>query len=224
MKFCGNCNREYDDNLNFCSKCGRTLMRKPQEYFCPSCGKSLGESFDRFCPYCGCQFEQVQVTINAGVPNTKNDDSNTESVVHSNKSYTSTVRQSSNRPGYFSKEYLFSFKGRRGRAEGFITWLVLSALMLGMIFLGAANQYNPFVYLLVIIGFLIAWAEIANAVKRAHDFNKSGLWLMGCCIGFMILGAVLKAVSQDLQAIFSFVVPYLLYLPKGTDGYNKYGL
>ena len=47
---------------------------------------------------------------------------------------------------------------------------------------------------------------------------------MGCCIGFMILGAVLKAVSQDLQAIFSFVVPYLLYLPKGTDGYNKYGL
>ena len=224
MKFCGNCNREYDDNLNFCSKCGKALLIRPQEYFCPTCGKSLGESFDRFCPYCGCQFGQVQETRSNVNYNTQNNTMNTESVVHTNKSYKTTTQQNSNRPGYFSKEYLFSLNGRRGRAEGLITWLLLSALMLGVIFLGAANQNNPFVYLMVLIGVMIAWAEIANAVKRAHDFNKSGLWLIGCCIGFMVLGAVLKAVSQELQAIVSFVAPYLLYLPKGTDGSNKYGL
>ena len=222
MKICNNCNREYDDGLNFCSKCGGALTAKPQEYFCPSCGKSLGESFDRFCPYCGCQFGQVQKTIAVTTSADQNNTLNAESDSYTNNSYATTMQQSANRPGYFSKEYLFSLKGRRGRAEGLITWFIISAIFLGCIALGLANEKNPFFYLMLVIALLAWWANVANAVKRAHDFDRSGLWLLGCFIGVAIFGAILKAVSPELQTIVTFIAPYLLYIPKGTDGPNKY--
>ena len=56
MKFCTNCGQQCNDEMSFCSKCGNALINEPQEYFCPTCGKSLGEKFDSFCPYCGQSF------------------------------------------------------------------------------------------------------------------------------------------------------------------------
>lgn len=224
MKICTKCNREYDDGLNFCSKCGNTLVTKPQEYFCPSCGKSLGESFDRFCPFCGFQFGQAKETATSTTHNTQNSTMNTGHFFYANSSHTATEQQISNRPGYLSKEYLFSFKGRRGRAEGLITWFILSAIFLGSIAVGLANEKNPLFYLMIVIALMAWWANVANAVKRAHDFDRSGLWLLGCFIGVAIFGAILKAISPELQTIVTFIAPYLLYIPRSTDGPNKYGV
>lgn len=60
MKTCNNCGQQFDDEMNFCPKCGIPLTAEPMEYFCPSCGRSLGETFDSFCPYCGQSFVETQ--------------------------------------------------------------------------------------------------------------------------------------------------------------------
>ena len=56
MKICNNCGQKFNDEMNFCPKCGVQLSVEPKEYFCPSCGKSLGETYESFCPYCGKSF------------------------------------------------------------------------------------------------------------------------------------------------------------------------
>lgn len=63
MKVCNKCNCEYDEDLNFCSKCGSELVLKPKVLFCASCGKLLGENADKFCPYCGYQIVQTSKSV-----------------------------------------------------------------------------------------------------------------------------------------------------------------
>lgn len=53
MKFCENCNKEFDDELNFCPICGTKLSTNEEKIkFCPICGKELEENAN-FCPVCG---------------------------------------------------------------------------------------------------------------------------------------------------------------------------
>ena len=56
MKTCRNCGQQFNDDMNFCAKCGIQLTAESQEYFCPKCGKALGKKYDSFCPYCGLSF------------------------------------------------------------------------------------------------------------------------------------------------------------------------
>ena len=53
MKYCKKCDKEFDDDLNFCSYCGNQLaiMEEPLKS-CPVCGKELDEDMN-FCPVCG---------------------------------------------------------------------------------------------------------------------------------------------------------------------------
>lgn len=224
MKICTKCNREYDDGLNFCSKCGTSLITKPQEYFCPSCGKSLGETFDRFCPYCGCQFGQEQATTTFNTDATSNNNVNTESIIYQNNSNESFKYQSANKPSCLSKEYLFSFKGRRGRLEGLIAGTIFSTIFLFAIFSSDGTWNTPFGYLLFIVGAMAFWAKLANAVKRAHDFGKSGAWLLVCFMAYCLILSFIKSINPQLWGFVSMIAPYIIYLPKGTDGPNKYGL
>lgn len=216
MKICTKCNREYLDNLNFCSKCGDRLIEKPQEYFCPSCNKSLGKTFDKFCPYCGLMFGKIEDTSRDAFSNIVAN----EHTAHANDSISKPYKAS-------KMKYLFSFKGRRSRGEAFIADCIISILMMGTFFLFAlvypkANKTVAAIVLVPTITPLLI-AGIANKVKRAHDFNKSGWWLLGCCLIVAIVGAVLKMVDPVLQEVCSFLAPFLLYMPKGTDGVNKYG-
>lgn len=53
MKFCENCNKEFNDDLNFCPICGANLSTNEEKIkFCPICGKELEEDAN-FCPACG---------------------------------------------------------------------------------------------------------------------------------------------------------------------------
>ena len=53
MKFCENCNKEFNDDLNFCPICGAKLSTNEEKIkFCPICGKELDEDAN-FCPACG---------------------------------------------------------------------------------------------------------------------------------------------------------------------------
>ncbi len=52
MKFCSNCQLEYDDKFSFCQKCGGKLDVKEEKKICSSCGKDILID-DDFCPFCG---------------------------------------------------------------------------------------------------------------------------------------------------------------------------
>lgn len=208
MKICSNCNREYEDNLNYCSNCGESLSVKLQECFCTNCGKSLGETVDRYCPYCGYQLFSVNHSKNTEQNRIPNDKQLTKL----------------NKSNYLSREYLFSLQGRRSRSEGFITGLILSSLTLGIIILGFLTQSTSIWYLITPLCLIVLWAQIANCVKRVHDFNKSGLWLLGCFLSYLIIGAFIRGALPSIHNIISIIVPNLIYLPNGTNGPNKYGI
>lgn len=222
MKICNKCHREYDDTLNFCSQCGNALNIKPQEYFCPFCNKLLGESFDRFCPYCGCQFGQ-SLSFSGLTPKTAQVNYDSTSCFNQNINYKTSIQRASGSRSYFSKEYLFSVEGRRGRAESIITWIILSILLYAVFFIGATSHNALFTYVMVIVGLIVFWAIMVNYVKRVHDFNKSGIWLLGCSFAVGLLLTFLKAISPGLQELVSFIFPFFLFFPKGTQGPNEYG-
>ncbi len=76
MKICKHCGRQFNDEMNYCPKCGIQLSVKSKGRFCPSCGKILGEAYEDFCPYCGYSFRgrkpgDKQKKLNSGVTETE---------------------------------------------------------------------------------------------------------------------------------------------------------
>ena len=53
MKYCKNCNKEFDEESNFCPFCG-SVLSVPEKHVktCSVCGKELEEETN-FCPICG---------------------------------------------------------------------------------------------------------------------------------------------------------------------------
>lgn len=61
MKYCNNCNKEYNDNINFCPICGNQIGTPEEQIkYCPNCGKELNDS-EKFCPNCG---KSITATVN----------------------------------------------------------------------------------------------------------------------------------------------------------------
>lgn len=53
MKYCTHCEKEFDDEVNFCPVCGSAVSEKEQPpKNCPTCGKELDDGTN-FCPSCG---------------------------------------------------------------------------------------------------------------------------------------------------------------------------
>ena len=53
MKYCTHCEKEFDDEVNFCPVCGSAVSEKEQPpKKCPTCGKEFEEETN-FCSSCG---------------------------------------------------------------------------------------------------------------------------------------------------------------------------
>ncbi|CAB3746727.1 MULTISPECIES: DUF805 domain-containing protein [Burkholderia] len=80
------------------------------------------------------------------------------------------------------KWFLFSFKGRVGRLPWWI--YALASTVLGALFdagsSGAPNDNLPLpaILLLFVIAVVAVWSSIAVGVKRLHDIDKSGWWML----------------------------------------------
>ena len=86
-----------------------------------------------------------------------------------------------------------------------------------------------------IYGLAVFIPSLALAVRRLHDVNKSGLWLLAFILPFivMIVGIFLAIVSPSIGSIIMIVgslsvlvLTILLlvwYCTNGTAGLNKYG-
>lgn len=116
--------------------------------------------------------------------------------------------------------YFFSPKGRFRRRDywfGMIIAMVILTMGLGAdyafrgvvpVATGVPGQYvfQPEPLLLGLAGLLVAWPMIAMAIKRCHDRDKSGWWLL---LGFIPIVNVYVLVS--------------LYFLPGTRHLNRFG-
>ena len=113
---------------------------------------------------------------------------------------------------------LFSFKGRIGRQVWWLTNLAITvavavvtaiidaiARSLDMVVFDAeTNQFEPtgiLSILLAVIGLANLWIIYALAVKRLHDRDRTGWWVIAPLIGLAIgIGLAFEALSADLGA------------------------
>ncbi|MBU1241267.1 DUF805 domain-containing protein [Myxococcota bacterium] len=102
---------------------------------------------------------------------------------------------------------LFSFEGRINREP---YWYLVLAMLVGYITAfsidgnGLGEEMGP-ISMLVILAFI--WPSLAIQVKRWHDIDKSGWWVL---INFIpIVGSIWSLVENGFTP--------------GTDGPNRYG-
>jgi uncharacterized membrane protein YhaH (DUF805 family) len=115
---------------------------------------------------------------------------------------------------------LFSFQGRINRAKFWLVhvvmWIVM-AVVFGIIFGGAALSTDPEAALsalgpvsgliLAVVNVLMFWIGLAAGVKRWHDRNKSGWWVLIALVP--VIGGLWYLIECG-------------FLP-GTEGPNAYG-
>jgi uncharacterized membrane protein YhaH (DUF805 family) len=145
-----------------------------------------------------------------------------------------------------ARSFLLSFEGRASRKTYWNThflyfaWAATTALTQAMILGLTQRDINesvpPFAYyttLILAIGPIVASAP-AIGVKRLHDINKSGWWLLlfylvpAIWVGILILAAVPQNV-RGLVLLFLFLPVTVwafidLGCRRGTRGPNKYGV
>jgi uncharacterized membrane protein YhaH (DUF805 family) len=103
-------------------------------------------------------------------------------------------------------QILFSFEERIGRQTYWLGALLLIVLAaIGGILEGAAGSDGPALGIIWRLGLL--WPNLALTVKRWHDRDKSGWWILICLIPF-------------IGQLWAFIENGFL---KGTEGPNRFG-
>ncbi len=115
---------------------------------------------------------------------------------------------------------LFSFQGRVNRAKFWLVHLamwIVTAVVFGTIFGGAAMTSDPAAafesvgmvpgLVLAVVYVLMVWIGLAIGVKRWHDRNKSGWWILIALVP--VIGGLWYLIECG-------------FLP-GTAGPNTYG-
>ena len=100
-------------------------------------------------------------------------------------------------------ERFAQFTGRAGRAEYW--WFYLANLIVTAILLLLILAWTYLFVLAVIYGLAMIVPSIAVAIRRLHDTDRSGWWLL---LGVIPLG---------------FIVLVVFYVMEGTPGPNQYG-
>ncbi|MBM9514724.1 zinc-ribbon domain-containing protein [Desulfogranum marinum] len=106
--------------------------------------------------------------------------------------------------------FLFSFDGRIGRQSFWCAYPIIFFLGLALSVSGEfikESQNMTGLFIIVVLTFLLLWPSLAIQVKRWHDRNKSGNWVLLNLIP--IVGSM-------------WVIIELGFL-KGTEGNNVYG-
>lgn len=138
---------------------------------------------------------------------------------------------------------LFSFRGRLNRAKywlvvliNVIVWVafMIAAMTTGGLnaLYGAGMDGSSLVIILlgVAVGIFSVWTSLATAIKRLHDREKSGWWILvfwglpcilnGASVFAADISAIVLAIASFGISVWGFVEIACL---KGTTGPNNYG-
>jgi uncharacterized membrane protein YhaH (DUF805 family) len=133
---------------------------------------------------------------------------------------------------------LFSFAGRINRGKYWLAlciwiaaWVVLSFIWTGVL-VSAGRAVGLSIYVVTLVCILLgAWSGLAAGVKRLHDREKSGWWILLFWLGPSVLsgwntatpdldGGFMLPFAAAAIAIWAFIELGCL---RGTLGPNQYG-
>ncbi len=125
---------------------------------------------------------------------------------------------------------LFGFSGRINRAKYWIVSLIYLVLtVVAAVVLATVLGFGAAFFAVVgIIYLVLVISGVAVAIKRLHDRNKSGWWLLV----FYLLPAVLDGIGRSARISFVFSLASAaigiwalveLGFLRGTSGPNQYG-
>lgn len=101
----------------------------------------------------------------------------------------------------------FSLKGRTGRAS-YLFLFLLPSIAIGLLSFKLADMFNAKNIIEPIITYGFIWPAVAVQIKRLHDLNLSGWWLLATAIPYIgFLGSII---------VFGFV--------PGSSNENRFGL
>ena len=102
---------------------------------------------------------------------------------------------------------LFSFQGRVGRQQFWLTSLALMAVIVVLEFLARGARGSTVALMFLVVWVPLVWVSLAVGVKRWHDRDKSGWWVLINL--FPIIGGLWALVENGFL--------------KGTSGQNRFG-
>jgi uncharacterized membrane protein YhaH (DUF805 family) len=125
------------------------------------------------------------------------------------------------------------FSGRSRRKEYWLFVLLLIIVNLIANFIdtatGMAGWLGPYGPLAALIGVATLIPSIAVGVRRLHDTNRSGWWMLigvvpyALMIGLFLSGNLVLAGTMSLVTIVCALGLLVLMLLEGTKGPNNYG-
>ena len=125
------------------------------------------------------------------------------------------------------KDKYANFKGRASRSEFWFFYLFLAigyAISISTIFI----SIKLFIGTISIFALAMIIPSIAVTVRRLHDINKSG-WFILLPLPFDIMERVLEKSSGDLSLVFSvislglYIYLLVLYCTNGDKKNNRFG-
>lgn len=138
--------------------------------------------------------------------------------------------------------HIFLWDGRLNRKKYFLLHLILvpmTALTLYVLYLSTIHVNSALATGICFLYFcLILWALVATQIKRLHDRNKSGNWILLFygSVFFFLLMRVITYVFKHSNRRYDYlllitIIPLLgmtwfgieTFLIKGSVGNNKYG-
>jgi len=144
---------------------------------------------------------------------------------------------------------MFTISGRWGRLNrlryfgyGVLANVVLAILVLAIVFIGIGGALSldvgalsldvgalgGILFLILPLYGVLFWVALCLMVKRLHDLNQSGWWVL-FLFGFSFVGGFISGISPEMEnlalvfniPVIGFVL-WLLFWP-GTAGDNQYG-
>ena len=136
---------------------------------------------------------------------------------------------------------LFSLRGRIGRRDFWLGWVILIIVQAVASAIGSAGASSDatttglvgIVALVILLPML--WAEICLLTKRLHDLGRSG-WAIAVFVGFelltLLLGFIADMIFQSSAPIYTAVMALILIAcgaqiwvgaKKGQPGPNRFG-
>jgi len=111
-----------------------------------------------------------------------------------------------------AKTLYFSFNGRIGRKQYWINYVLLFSISITIIFaaitFAATATQNPMVAMLNIpVAIMALWGALAVSVKRFHDRDKKGWWVLISLVP--VVGSLWLLIENGFL--------------RGTDGPNRFG-
>ena len=125
------------------------------------------------------------------------------------------------------KDKYANFKGRASRSEFWFFYLFLLISYAILISFVAVSLYL-FMWLFGIFAFAMIIPSLAVSVRRLHDVNKSG-WFILLPLPFDIMERVLEKSSEGLSLVFLcvslglYIYLFVLYCTDGDKKNNRFG-